>query len=252
MFIGSGIALFQQLSGQNSILFYAPTLLKTFGFTSNFSATLATISIGTTKFISCIITFFTIDKVGRRPLLIFGTLLLALTMLLLGSLSVIFLDPYLVLATNNSTSGEFSTCYNTSSVSKSTQTEYTFPENATWSSSEQTSITVTKWLSLSILMVYILAYEISFGTIAWLILTEMFPPSVRGQAVSLATTVNWTTNFIVSFTLLSIYNELLGYTYIIYGICCVLAVVFVIVMVPETKGKSLEKISQDLKYKKLC
>ena len=118
MFIGSGIALFQQLSGQNSILFYAPTLLKTFGFTSNFSATLATISIGTTKFISCIITFFTIDKVGRRPLLIFGTLLLALTMLLLGSLSVIFLDPYLVLATNNSTSGAFSTCYDTSSVSK--------------------------------------------------------------------------------------------------------------------------------------
>ena len=249
MFIGSTIALFQQLSGQNSILFYAPTLLKTIGFTSNSAATLATISLGLTKFISSPITFFTIDKLGRRPLLLIGTSLLAISMLSLGSLSVAFIDSHLVVATGNNSGMDFSNCEHTT---HSAQSEYTFPVNATFSTSEQTSISVTKWVSLILLMMYIAAYETSFGTIAWLILAEMFPPSVRGQAVSLASTVNWIMNFIVSFTLLSLYNALLGYTYIIYGSFCVLAVIFVYFMVPETKGKSLEKISQEFKNKKLC
>ena len=249
MFIGSTIALFQQLSGQNSILFYAPTLLKPLGFTTNSEATLATICLGLTKFISSPITFFTIDKLGRRPLLLIGTSLLAISMLLLGSLSIAFIDSHLVLSTANNSAGDLSNCKHTT---HSTQSEYIFPVNATFTASEQTSLTVTKWMSLILLMLYIAAYETSFGTIAWLILTEMFPPSVRGQAVSLASTVNWIMNFIVSFTLLSLYNALLGYTYIIYGSFCVMAIIFVYFMVPETKGKSLEKISLEFKNKKIC
>ena len=249
MFIGSTIALFQQLSGQNSIFFYAPTLLKTLGFTSNSAATLASLCMGITKFIFSIIIFFTIDKLGRRPLLLIGTSLLAISMLLLGGLSVAFIDSHLVMTTGNNSIADLSKCNHTT---QSTQSEYTFPINATFSSSEQTSITATKWASLILFMIYIAAYETSFGTIAWLILTEMFPPSVRGQAVSLASTVNWIMNFIVSFTMLSLYNALLGYTYVIYGSFCVLAVIFVYFMVPETKGKTLEKISQEFKNKKIC
>ena len=245
MFIGSTIALFQQLSGQNSVLFYAPTLFKTLGFASNSAATLATICIGVTKFLSSIITFFTIDKLGRRPLLLIGISLLAMSMLLLGSLSIVFIDPHLVLSSNSTT--QLSNCVNTTS---SPHSEYIMPSNLTLTQSERTSLIATKWISLILFMIYIGAYETSFGTIAWLILTEIFPPSVRGRAVSLASTVNWIMNFVVSITLLSFYNAFLGYTYIMYGCFCVLAVVFAFFMVPETKGKSLEKISKEFKDKK--
>ena len=245
--IGCMVVLFQQLSGQNSLLNYIPTLLKVLGFPSNQAATLATIGIGATKFIFSIITFFTVDKVGRRPLLLIGISLLAVSMLLLGSLSVAFVDPHLLLTANSSL--HLSNCPN-STLSNSA--EYRFPVNLTLSTSDQTSITATKWLSLILLMVYVAAYEISFGTIAWLLLTEMFPPSVRGQAVSLSTVVNWVMNFIVSVSLLSVYNLLLGYLYIMYGGFCVVALICVFLMVPETKGKSLETISKELKEKKQC
>ena len=245
MFIGSTIALFQQLSGQNSVLFYAPTLFKALGFTSNSAATLATICIGVTKFLSSIITFFTIDKLGRRPLLLIGISILAVSMLLIGSLSVVFIDPHLVLSSNFN--AQLSNCDNTT---LSSNAEYIMPTNLTLTQSERTSLIATKWISLVLFMMYIGAYETSFGTIAWLILTEIFPPSVRGRAVSLASTVNWLMNFLVSISLLSFYNTILGYTYIMYGCFCVLAVVFAFFMVPETKGKSLEKISKEIKDKK--
>ena len=246
MLIGCMVILFQQLSGQNSLLYYTPTLLKVLGFPSNQAATLATIGVGATKFIFTVFTFFAIDKIGRRPLLLIGISLLALSMLLLGSLSVAYIDPHLVLTSNSSL--HLSNCENASIF---LQAEYTFPVNLTLSVSEQNSLTVTKWFSLILLMVYVGAYGLSFGSIGWLLLTELFPPSVRGQAVSLSTTVNWVMNLLISVSLLSVYHLLLGYMYIMYGGFCVLALIFVFFMVPETKGKSLEKISNEFK-KRSC
>ena len=238
MFIGSTIALFQQLSGENVILSYAPTLFKTLGFASNSASTLATVSVGTTKFIFSIITFFTIDRLGRRPLLLIGISLLSASMLLLGSLSVIFIDTHLVLS--NSSTTQLSNCNNTT-----LSLGYVISSNM--SGSELNSISVTKWISLVLFMTYIAGFQISYGAVAWLILTEMFPPSVRGQAVSLASTVNRIFNIIGSSIFLSIYNALFGYTYIMYGCFSMFALIFVFLMVPETKGKSLEKISKEFR-----
>ncbi|KAI6661314.1 Solute carrier family 2, facilitated glucose transporter member 12-like [Oopsacas minuta] len=246
MIIGCMVVLFQQLSGQNSLLYYTPTLLKVLGFPSNQAATLATIGVGANKFLFSIITFFTIDKLGRRPLLLIGISLLAVSMLLLGSLSVAFVDPYLILSSNTV---HLSNCDNTTVL---TQSEYILPNNLTLSVSEQIHFRITKWLSLILLIVYVGAYEICFGSIGWLLLTELFPPSVRGQAVSLCITVNWVMNFIITVSLLSIYHLLLGYMYIVYGVFCVIGLVCVFFMVPETKGRSLEMISDGLKNRKLC
>ena len=247
MLIGCMVVLFQQLSGQNSLLYYTPTLLKVLGFPSNQAATLATIGVGANKLIFSIITLLSIDKIGRRPLLLFGITLLAISMLLIGSLSIIFVDPHLVLSNNISTLP--SNCRNTTISSHS---EYIMPSNLTLTNSEHTSLIATKWLSLVLLIVFVGAYEISFGSIAWLLLCEMFPPSVRGQAVSLATTVNWGVNFILAVSILSVYHLLLGYMYIMYGIFCLIALVFVFFLVPETKGKSLEIISKELTRPRFC
>ncbi|KAI6647909.1 Solute carrier family 2, facilitated glucose transporter member 12-like [Oopsacas minuta] len=227
MLIGCMVVLFQQLSGQNSLLYYTPTLLKVLGFPSNQAATLATIGVGANKFLFSIITFFTIDKLGRRPLSL--------------------IDPHLILSNNSSI--HLANCDNTT---LSPQSEYIFPNNLTLSNSQHTSVTATKWLSLILLMIYVGAYEISFGSIAWLLLCELFPPSVRGQAVSLATTVNWAMNFIVAVSILSVYHLLLGYMYIMYGVFCLIALCSVFFLVPETKGRSLENISEELKTAKMC
>ena len=247
MLIGCMVVLFQQLSGQNSLLYYTPTLLKVLGFPSNQAATLASIGVGANKLLCSIITFVSIDKVGRRPLLLIGISLMTVSMILLGSLSVIFVDPHLVLSGNIST--HLSDCDNTT---VSSHTEYIIPSNLTLTNSEHTSLIATKWLSLILLMVFVGAYEISFGSIAWLLLCEMFPPSVRGQAVSLVTAVNWGVNFILAVSILSVYNLLLGYMYIMYGIFCLIALVFVFFLVPETKGRSLESISKELTRSSFC
>ena len=246
MFIGCGITLFQQLSGQNCVLFYAPILFKVLGFSSNAGATMATIGVGAAKFVFSILNFVVIDTLGRRPLLMIGIFILSASTLLLGTLTIVYIDPYLVLSNSET---ELTDCSNLTLIS---QSEYTFPTNNTFPSSVQTSISATKWISLVLFMIYVGGYEISFGNIAWLLLTELFPPSVRGQAFSLCTTINWSMNLIVSITLLSIYHGILGYTYILFSAFCSIALVFVFFTVPETKKKSLEKISEELKNSKLC
>ena len=243
MLIGCMVVFFQQLSGQNSLLYYTPTLLKNLGFPSNQAATLATIGIGATKFIFSIITLFTIDKIGRRPLLLTGITLLAVSMFSLGSLSVVFIDPRLVLTTPAAHLSNCTTLLN--------QPEYVLPSNIFLTPQERTLFIFTKWTSLILLMLYVAAYQICFGSIGWVLLTELFPPSVRGQAVSLCTAVNWVMNFVITVSLLSVYRLLLGYMYIVYGAFCVIALICVFIMVPETKGKSLERLSSEMKRGKL-
>lgn len=244
MLIGCMVVFFQQLSGQNSLLYYTPTLLKVLGFPSNQAATLATIGVGANKFIFSIITLFAIDKIGRRPLLLTGITLLAVSMFALGSLSVAFIDPHLVLTTSPAVQlPNCSTLLN--------QPEYFLPSNLSLSAQENALFVYTKWMSLILLMLYVAAYQICFGSIGWVLLTELFPPSVRGQAVSLCTAVNWIMNFVITVSLLSVYHLLLGYMYIMYGIFCVIALFCVFFMVPETKGKSLERLSSELKKRKL-
>ena len=84
----------------------------------------------------------------------------------------------------------------------------------------------------------------------WVMLSEIFPNSIRG-AMSIATAMVWITDLIVSWsfpvmdenkTLISLFNH--GFSYWLYGLICIAAVAFVWKMVPETRGKSLEQIEK--------
>ena len=143
MFFGCGITLFQQLSGQNCVL-YALILFKVLGFSSNASATMATIGVGAAKFLFFIMNFVVIDTLGRRPLLMI--FLLSASTLLLGTLTIVYIDPYLVLSNSET---ELTGCSNLTLIS---QSEYTLPTNNTFTSSVQTTISATKWISLMLFM----------------------------------------------------------------------------------------------------
>ena len=94
------------------------------------------------------------------------------------------------------------------------------------------------------LMLYITCFAFSMGPIAWILVSEVFPLRVRGRGVAAATLGSGTSNFIVSLTFLSLIHAAGNtWTFVIYGVFCILTLLFVRFVVPETRGRELESIS---------
>jgi SP family xylose:H+ symportor-like MFS transporter len=106
------------------------------------------------------------------------------------------------------------------------------------------------WLLIFVL-IYIASFALSVGPVTWVILSEIFPTKIRGRAMGIATICLWMANTIISQTFpMMDENEFLvekfhhGFPFFIYGIMCVVMVIFVSCVVPETKGKTLEEIEK--------
>lgn len=96
------------------------------------------------------------------------------------------------------------------------------------------------------LMVYITCFAFSMGPIAWILVSEVFPLRVRGRGVAAASLGSGAANFLVSMTFLSLIKAAgSALTFLIYAGFCVLTVLFVRFMVPETRGRELETISSE-------
>ncbi len=194
--IGFCVALFQQITGINAIFYYAPEIFKTAGVDVS-GAMSFTVLIGVTLVVSTLVSMWIIDKVGRRTLLIFGSIGMALT---LSGTGMLF----------------------------------------------RTSETHTTLLLICILA-YVAIFAVSYGTVAYVIISEIFPIHVRGIAVSIATFALWGGNFFVSrFFPVLVENISAANTFFIFSGISVIALIFVLTMVPETKGKTLEEIESTL------
>lgn len=199
--VGIGMSIFQQLSGINGIIFYAPKIFQMAGFVLAENAILASISVGVINVIMTIIALWLIDLVGRRPLLIVGLSGMIVGLICLGA-SFIFFKTYIGI------------------------------------------------IAIICIIVYIAFFAISLGPIPWLLFSEIFPLGVRGRAMSIAFFVNWIVNYLVSLTLLTLIQTLgAGKTFWFYAIVCILGLWFVIIKVPETKGKSFIQIQKYFKRK---
>ncbi|XP_078590277.1 solute carrier family 2, facilitated glucose transporter member 12-like [Branchiostoma floridae x Branchiostoma japonicum] len=110
-----------------------------------------------------------------------------------------------------------------------------------------------KGVSLLTLMVFVAAYAFGFGPVSWLVLSEIFPVNVKGRAVALTTVLNWGTNLVVSLSFLNLV-ESVGISVVCqgYAVIGVLAAVFILLVVPETKNRTLEQISHDLETRSVC
>ncbi len=99
-------------------------------------------------------------------------------------------------------------------------------------------------IATSCLMFFITCYAFSLGPIAWILVSEVFPLRLRGRGVAAATLTFGTSNFIVSLTFLSLLNAAgTSLTFVIYGAFCIVTLIFVRYVIPETKGRELESIS---------
>ena len=148
--IGLVLAIAQQLIGVNTVIYYAPTILKFTGLSTSSAITQA-LSVGITNLVFTVVAIVLLDRVGRRVLLIVGTsgCILSLTML-----------------------GVF------------------FASSGLQSSAS--------WVALLCLIVYIASFAIGLGPVFWLVISEIFPLSVRSPAMSVSTVGNWSSNFLVS------------------------------------------------------
>jgi MFS family permease len=105
-----------------------------------------------------------------------------------------------------------------------------------------------KWIGVLSLAVYIASFAIGLGPVFWLLISEIYPLSIRGQAASVATMANWLSNFLVSLTFLSLLNGLGSVsTFLLYAVLSLAGLWFCFRFVPETKGVPLERIEQDLR-----
>lgn len=105
-----------------------------------------------------------------------------------------------------------------------------------------------KWTAMASMLVYIACFAISLGPIMWLLFSEVFPLEIRGLGTSLAVAASWGFNGVVALTFLPLVEKLgASGTFVIYTIIAVLALLFAVKKVPETKGVSLERIEKNLR-----
>lgn len=209
LFVGVMMSVFQQVVGINAVLYYAPTMFENMGASTN-AAFWQAVIVGVTNTIFTLIALVTVDRWGRKPLLIVGAVIMATAMLTLGTL----FDMHLV----------------------STAVGAGGSKNASF-------------IAVLAVVVYIAGFAMSWGPVTWVLLSEIFPNSIKGQAMAIAVAAQWVTNFLVATTfpmmdrssaLNTMFNH--GFAYWIYGVMSILAALFVARFVPETKRRSLEAI----------
>ena len=194
LLVGVLLAIFQQITGINTVIYYAPKIFMKAGYESASSALLAQVIVGSTNFICTIIAISTIDRFGRKPLLLIGLAGMGISFTLAG------------LAFQSDTIG-------------------------------------TTWILIPIIT-YVAFFAMSLGPVVWVLLSEIFPTKIRGTAMSIATMVLWISCFAVSKTFPWLVEIIEERTFYMYAIICIFAFVFVLLMVTETKGKTLEEIER--------
>ncbi len=208
LMVGIMLSVFGQLSGVNIVVYYGPKILEAAGF-RDIASLLGQVGFGLIALIFTIVAVFTIDRWGRRPLLIYG---MAAVSVLLAGIGILF---------------------------------YLGASGVSWEhgvAQGTVSKTVGIWIGI-LICAYMACISISISAVIWVLTPEIFPNRVRGRAASLATLANWSTNAFSAF-IFPIYVGRFGMHtgFLTSAIICLAATVFFWKFVPETKGKSLEEI----------
>lgn len=197
LIIGGGLVLFQQITGQPSVLYYAATIFQSAGFSAASDATKVSVLLGFLKLVMTGVAVMVVDRLGRRPLLLGGVSGIAISLFLLGSY-------------------------------------YTFLSNI-------------HALAVVALLVYVGCYQLSFGPIGWLMISEVFPLRARGRGMSVAVLLNFGANAVVMFAFSPLQDLIgAGAVFFMFGVIAIVSIVFIFFVVPETKGLTLEEIEANI------
>lgn len=198
IFVGIMLSVFQQAVGINAVLYYAPRIFESMNMGDPMKQT---VIMGVINIVFTLVAIFTVEKIGRKPLLIWGSLGMAVGAIGVALSNLIALPPVVPVAS---------------------------------------------------ILVYSASFMFSWGPICWVLISEIFPNTIRSAAVAIAVAFQWIFNFIVSSSFVPMYNMSFGsmgdkfghmFAYALYGVICIIAAWFVYKLVPETKGKTLEQMT---------
>ncbi len=206
VWLGIGLSVFQQFVGINVVFYYSNLLWRAVGLTEA-DAFLNTAIGGATNVLTTFIAIALVDKIGRKPLLMFGSLGM---MLSLGVMAYIF-------QTSVDANGVLDLTGDNSGKGK---------------------------LALVMLNLFIISFGASWGPIVWVMLGEMFSNQIRGSGLAVAASAQWGANYLISATFPVMLGISLGFAYGFYAASAFLSFLFVLTLIPETKGKELEAMGE--------
>jgi SP family sugar:H+ symporter-like MFS transporter len=206
VWIGIGLSVFQQFVGINVVFYYSSVLWQAVGFTEKQSLIITVIS-GATNIVTTLVAIATIDRFGRKPLLLVGSAGMFVT---LGLLAFLF---------------------------------GTAPFDSAGHPRLQGAAGP---LALVAFNLYVFSFGMSWGPVVWVLLGEMFPNRIRAAALGLAAAMQWVANWIVSTTFPSLAKLGLGYAYGLYTLFAALSFLFVWMYIKETRGRELESMTESM------
>jgi sugar porter (SP) family MFS transporter len=204
--VGSLLAIFQQVTGINVFIYFGTTIFKNMSASTGVEAgMLQQIIVGGASACATLVAIATVDKWGRKPLMFLGTAGMGISLLAMGLMA-----------------------------------------------HHMTDLTAASHWMLLFIVLYVICFGLSVGPVTWVILSEIFPTAVRGRALGLATFFLWIADYVVTqtFPILDANDSWFvqhfhhAFAFYVYAGCCVLLILVLRALVPETKGKSLEEIER--------
>ena len=208
LMVGVGLAVFQQITGINAIIYYADKIFDAAGFTTIAGQTAATTwAIGGVNVLATLIAVAFVDRLGRKPLLLAGLVGMGVSLTVVG---IAFLS--------------------LGDVQHSGSDQGPSDAGA---------------ITLVALVVYIASFAFSMGPVVWTVINEIYPREVRGRMVSVATAVNWFSAWVVSQFFLTLTDSIgESATFWLFAFFCLVSFLWIWRYVPETKDKTLEEIQK--------
>ena len=252
MTIGISVGILQQITGINSVFFYAPMIFEQSGIGTN-AAFMQAVLVGLVNVVFTVVAMSLIDRIGRRPLLGFGLAGIAVSMLLLaygfGSATYALDREAIAGLPADIDRQQLSALVDRTYYS---DTEFREAVSAAVggdvyrkfeSQLVSSAITMKPTLILFAILGFVASFAVSIGPVMWVLFSELFPNRVRGLAISFAGLVNSTVAFVVTLVfpwqLATLGNSA---TFLIYGLFALLGLIFIMRILPETKGRSLEEL----------
>ena len=206
LMVGILLAILQQVTGINVFLYFGTTIFKNMSASTGVDAgMLQQIVVGGASALSTVVAIASVDKWGRKPLMFLGAAGMGVSLLAMGIMAQSIADPTIV----------------------------------------------SHWMLLFIIL-YVVAFGLSVGPVTWVILSEIYPTAVRGRALGLATFFLWIADYAVTQTFpimdakeswfVQRFNH--AFPFYIYAVFCLVLVLVLWSLVPETKGRSLEEIER--------
>ncbi|KFZ03564.1 hypothetical protein V502_10838 [Pseudogymnoascus sp. VKM F-4520 (FW-2644)] len=193
------IMFFQQWSGIDSIIYYASSIFQTLGLTSGTISLLATGVVGIINVVVTIPAIMVIDKVGRKPLLLAGSIGMFISMIIVAIIVAKF--------------------------------QHDWPSHPS-----------AGWTAVAFIWIYIANFAYSWGPASWVLISEIFPLSIRAKGTAIGASSNWMNNFIVAFIVPPMIRGIGWGMYLFFAVWLFIGTFFVYFFVPETKNKTLEEM----------